>query len=196
MKRLLAALIASCLTQAIPAQTPPVLTLDQAQATALRNHPQIASARLNAQAADAIVTQVRSALLPAVTGSLTGAGAEADSAIAAGVLQTSALSTRVATGIGISQLLTDFGRTANLTESARLRATAQLRSVETTRAQILLRVDQAYYSTLAADTILKVARARLDMQRLTLRQVQALSDNGLKSTSKSALPRSLSPKPS
>jgi outer membrane protein len=158
------------------------LTLDQAEELAIRNHPGIASANLNAQAAGAAVTQVRSAFQPLVTGSLTTAGADRGTAIAAGTLQTSGLASRAATGIGFSQLVTDFGRTSSLVNSARLRAASQDRNIAVTRAQVLLQVEQAYYSVLAAEAVLKVAQARVEMQRVTLRQVKALAESSLKST--------------
>jgi outer membrane protein len=88
----------------------------------------------------------------------------------------------VAAGVTVSQLITDFGRTANLAESAKLRAAAQEQVVGNTRAAILIEVDQAYYQALAADTVLKVAQAVVDNRRLSLRQVQALAQSSLKST--------------
>ncbi len=165
-----------------PAQSIRPLTLEQAEELALKNHPRIASASLTAQAAGAAVTQVRSALLPVLTGNLTTVGADRDTAIAAGTLQTSGLASRAATGIGFSQLVTDFGRTSSLAASARFRAAGQDRNVASTRAQVLLQVDQTYYNVLAAEAVLKVAQARVEMQRLTLRQVRALAENSLRST--------------
>jgi outer membrane protein len=47
---------------------------------------------------------------------------------------------------------------------------------------VLLQVEQAYYAVLAANAVLSVAQARLDMQLLTLRQVRALAESSLKST--------------
>jgi outer membrane protein len=88
----------------------------------------------------------------------------------------------VAAGVTVSQLITDFGRTANLAESAKLRAAAQEQVVGNTRAAILIEVNQAYYQALAADTVLKVAQAVVDNRRLSLRQVQALAQSSLKST--------------
>ena len=88
----------------------------------------------------------------------------------------------MAAGITVSQLITDFGRTANLAESAKLRASAQGQIVGNTRAAILIEVDQAYYQALGAETVLRVAQAVVDNRRLTLRQVQALAQSSLKST--------------
>jgi hypothetical protein len=51
-----------------------------------------------------------------------------------------------------------------------------------TRAQVLVEVQQAYYQALAAQAVLKVAQATLDLRRLTLRQVTALAESALRST--------------
>jgi outer membrane protein len=175
-------LFLSFLAAVVSAQQPTRLTLDEAEHRALANHPKIASAAFNAQATGATVKQIKSAYQPLLTGNLTSVGADRDTSIAAGNLQTSGLASRAASGIGVSQLLTDFGRTSVLADSARLRAAAQDRNTATTRAQVLLQVEQAYYSVLASDAVLKVAQARLDMQRVTLRQVRALAASSLKST--------------
>ncbi len=163
-------------------QQPRHLTLEEAEQIAVSKHPRLASASLNAKAATVAVQQYKSAFQPLLTGNVTSAGADQGTAIAAGTLQTSGLASRAATGIGFSQLVTDFGRTSNLTASARLRAAAQDQNTTNVRAQILLAVDQAYYSVLAAESVLKTAQARVDMYRLSARQVRALADSGLRST--------------
>jgi outer membrane protein len=174
--------IVLCLTASAWAQAPRRLTLDEAEQLALRNHPRIASAALNVGAAEASAQQARAAYQPQLTANLTSAGADHNTAIGAGALQTSGLSSRVAMGFGVSQLLTDFGRTSQLEASARFRASAQEQNLGAVRAQVLLQVDQAYYAVLAADSVLQVARARLGAQRLTLRQVEALAASSMKST--------------
>ena len=82
----------------------------------------------------------------------------------------------------INQLLTDFGRTSNLVGAARLRAQASDENVVTSRAQILLNVEQSYYAVQAAAEVEQVAQAALDNRRLVLRQVRALAASQLKST--------------
>jgi outer membrane protein len=164
------------------AQPPKKLTLSEAEQIALRNHPRISSASLVAQAAKSVVTEARAPLYPMLSGNFTSVGAEHNTTLAAGTVQTSSLYSRVAAGVTVSQLITDFGRTSNLTETAKLRAAAQEQIVGNTRAAILVEVDQAYYEALAADTVLKVAQAVLDNRRLTLRQVRALAQSSLKST--------------
>jgi outer membrane protein len=164
------------------AQAPANLTLAEAQKIALQNEPRLASASLTAQAAGQQVKEARSAYFPTVAGNVTGVGAEEGTAVAAGALTTSSLSSRIASGLIVSQLITDFGRTKNLAGSAKLRAQAQDQNIITTRAQILLNVQQAYYAALAAQAVEGVAQAALDNRRLVLRQIDALAASSLKST--------------
>lgn len=167
---------------ALPAQDPPPVTLAQAQQIALRNHPRIASAELAAQASGFIVKEVRSAFYPTVSGNVTGVGTEHGSVLSAGAVTTSSIYSRQSSGVVANQLITDFGRTASLERSAKLREESQDRNITNTRAQVLLGVDQAYYRALASESVLKVARATLDLRRVTLRQVTALAQSALRST--------------
>ena len=167
---------------ALWAQPPPVVSLTEAQQIALRNHPRIASAELAAQASGFVLKQVRPAFYPTLSGNVTGVGTDRGSVLSAGAVTTSSIYSRQAEGLVANQLLTDFGRTASLEQSAKLRSAAQDRNVTNTRAQVLLGVNQAYYRELAAQSILIVARATLDLRRVTLRQVTALARSALRST--------------
>src|SRR5580658_2937596 len=102
------------------AQTP-VVTLEQAQQTALRNHPRIASAAFEAQASGFAVREAQSAYYPSLAGNVTGVGTEHGSVLSAGAVTTSSIFSRGSTGIVANQLITDFGRTGSLVESAKLR---------------------------------------------------------------------------
>lgn len=164
------------------AQAPRKLTLAEAEQTAVRNHPRLLSANLTAEAAKAVVTEARSAYFPTVSGNFTSVAAEHSSTLAVGAIQTSSLYSRVAAGITVNQLITDFGRTSNLAQTAKLRASAQEQWAGNARAAILIEVDQAYYQALGADSVLRVAQAVVENRRLTLKQVQALAQSSLKST--------------
>lgn len=166
----------------LPAQAPAKLTLADAQQIAIRNEPRLASASLVARAAGQAVNETRSAYFPTVSGNLTGVGAEEGTAVAAGALTTSSLSSRIASGVVVNQLITDFGRTSNLTRSARLREQSQDQNVILTRARILLDVQQAYYAALGSQAVARVAQAALENRRLVLRQITALAASALKST--------------
>ena len=158
------------------------LSLSEAEQIALRNHPRIGSANLLAQAAKAVVTESRAAYYPFVTGNFTSVGAQHNTTLGAGAVQTSSLYSRVAGGLTVGQLITDFGRTSSLAQAANLRASAQEQIVGNTRASVLIEVDQAYYQALAADTVLKVSQAVVQNRQLILRQVRTLAQSSLKST--------------
>jgi outer membrane protein len=164
------------------AQNPSAVSLAEAQQIALRNHPRIASAALAAEASGFAAKEVRSAYYPTLSGNVTGVGSEHNSTLSAGALTTSSIFSRAATGFTASQLVTDFGRTASLEQSAKLHNAAQNQNVTNIRAQVLIEVQQTYYQALASESVLKVAQATLDLRRLTLRQVGALAQSALRST--------------
>ncbi len=157
------------------------LTLTDAEAIAVKNHPQVSAALLNAAAANQVTTEVRSAFFPNVYGSVTGAGALSGSRVAAGALNNPIIYNRLAGGINVSQLVTDFGRTSNLTESSRLRAQAQAQTAQATQADVLLQVNHAYFTALRAQTVLRVAEETVKARQLVTDQVTELAGSKLKS---------------
>jgi len=163
------------------AQANQTLTLHQAEQIALQNHPQIQAAVNMAVASEARVTQARSAYYPTVYGSATGAYAENDSRIGAGALNNPVIYDRFAEGITASQLVTDFGRTHELVKSSSLHAQAQQENVVTTRADVLLQVDQSYFAVLKARAVLTVAQETVKARQLVSDQVTELEKNKIKS---------------
>ena len=161
---------------------PKKLTLAEAEAMALHNHPRAGSAALIAEAAKLGISEARAPFYPQASGFVTGVAAEHGSTLAAGTIQTSSLYSRLAAGIAVTQLITDFGRTGNLVASARSRAAAQDQNSANIRAAIRVVADQAYYQALASDAVLKTAQAVLENRQLLLRQVRALAQSSLKST--------------
>ena len=164
-----------------PAPTLQKLTLKQAETIAIANHPQIKAASFTAAAAEQVTTEVRSAYFPQVYGDLTGADAENRTRLAAGSLTTSQVFDRFASGLTVGQLLTDFGRTHRLSQSAGLRAGAERAGVVVTRADVLLLVDQAYFRTLKAQAVLTVAQETVKERQTVTDRVQALANAKLKS---------------
>jgi outer membrane protein len=158
------------------------LTLAEAEALALRNHPRLGAARYRADAAAATIAQARAAYLPTVYFQVTGMGADHGTVVAAGAITTSSVASRAATGFTINQLITDFGRTASLTRSAEMQAQAVSENVSATRAQILLQVRQAYFRQLLRQSVLRVAQETVEARGLSLRQVTALQKSDLRST--------------
>ncbi len=114
-------------------------------------------------------------------GNVTGADAKDGSRIAAGGLNNPIILDRVAAGVSVSQLLTDFGRTSDLVQTASLRAQALQQSAVTDRADVLLRVDRAYFSALRTQAILRVAQDTVGARQLVADQIGALAQSNLKS---------------
>ena len=176
-------LLAVVLFEAIPCtgQVSQSLTLPEAEQIAIQNHPQIRAATYLASAAAAQVTEVRSAYYPQVYGSLTGVEAEHNSRVAAGGLNNPIIYDRFAEGFSVGQLVTDFGRTYELVKSSSLRARAQQENVATTRAGVLLRLNQAYFAALKAQAVLQVAEQTVKSRQLVADQTSALQKSNLKS---------------
>jgi outer membrane protein len=162
-------------------QSAPVLTLKDAEALALKNHPQVQSAQYTALASNEAVREQLSAYYPTVYGSVTGSVADRDTRIGAGFITDSRLFNRFGQGITVDQLITDSGRTPNLVASSRLQASAAQQNVQATRYDVLLTVNQAFFETLRAQALLKVAQETVNERQVVADQVTALVNNKLKS---------------
>ena len=161
--------------------TPALLSVKEAQALALKNNPQISVGRLSALASQQVTREVRSTLWPTARIDLTAVDANPGSRIAAGALNNPVIYQRAAAGAMVSQLLTDFGRTTNLAASANLAAKAENQNALATKEQILLAVDQAFYSALQAQAVLTVAQQTVKDRQTVSDQVGALFKSKLKS---------------
>ncbi len=167
-------------TQSIPG-SPTLLSVKDAQALALKNNPQISVARLTALAAQQVTREARSALWPSAQIDLTAVDANPGSRITAGALNNPTVYQRAAAGASVNQLLTDFGRTANLIASANLAAKAENQNALATKEQILLAVDQAFYNALQSQAVLTVAQQTVNDRQTVSDQVGALFRSKLKS---------------
>jgi outer membrane protein len=165
------------------AEDSPQLTLQEAHEAALRSHPQISIADLKALAARQVTRQFRSALFPTLSGNVMAVGtANENTRLAAiGGLNNPSIFDRNAEGLVLSQLITDFGRTANLTGSAKLRAQAEANNAQATREQILLAVDGAFFAGQQAQSVILVAEQTVAARQSFLDQVGALATNKLRS---------------
>ena len=159
-----------------------VLSLADAEARTLKNQPRLAAEASRAQALAKRIQQTRSSYFPQVSGNLTAVQSNGDAAVSAGAVTTSSISTRVAGGVSLSQLVTDFGRTHELVRSSRFTAQAALQRTEDVRQQILRDVDEAYFATEAAESVRGTAQAVLTFRNTSLRQLTALAQAQLRST--------------
>ncbi len=181
MYRVTAGTILLILTHAVFGAGQQPLTLKQADDAAAQNHTRLNVARLTADPADQVSTEIHSAIMPNLITNFTGASALDNSRIAAGGLNNPVIYDRVATGMAVSQLITDFGRTSKLVKSSEFHAAAQKQVTDATRAQVLLDVDRAYFGVLRAQAILRVAVQTVKARQAVLDQVTELTNNKLKS---------------
>jgi outer membrane protein len=157
------------------------LTLQQAEAIAIKNNPQITIGKLNALVSQQNVREARSALLPNAYLSLTAVDSNPGSRITAGLLNNPTVYPRAAGGASITQLVTDFGRTTNLLSSSEYGARAEDQNAAATRADILLVVDQAFYHSLETKALVTVAEETVRARQTLVDKVQALTNAKLKS---------------
>lgn len=157
------------------------LSLKDAEDLAVKNNPQISVARLTALASRQVTREAKSSLWPTITGDITGVDAESGSRITAGALNNPIIYERAAGGLSVTQLITDFGRTANLISSASYSSKAQSENAIATNQQILLAVNQAFFNALQAQAVLTVAEETVTARSTVANQVGALYKNKLKS---------------
>jgi outer membrane protein len=157
------------------------LTIEEAEAIALKNNPEITIGRLRALQAREFVREARSALLPEANLSVTAVDANPGSRIAAGYLNNPILYPRAAAGATVNQLITDFGRTPNLVSSAQFQAKAEDQNAAATQQDVILAVDEAFFNTLETQALLKVAQDTVTTRQTLVDQVQALTNAKLRS---------------
>jgi outer membrane protein len=160
---------------------PPQLTLAEARAIALKNHPQVLASQASYLQADQMTRETRSAYLPTLNGNVTAAQAEINSRIGAGIINASSLFNHAGAGVTLTQLITDAGRTRNLVAHSNLEAQASRQDYQATRYDVVLAVDQAYYEVLLAEQLVTVAQQTVATRQTVVDQVSELTKNKLKS---------------
>jgi outer membrane protein len=159
----------------------PKLSLQDAHAMALKNHPRVLASQANYLRANEIITETRSAYYPGINGDVTGSQASDNARIGAGFLSDSRLFSRFGTGVTLSQLITDSGRTPNLVATSKLQAQASRQDYQATRYDVIAAVDQAYDETLLAKQLVTVAQQTVATRQTVVTQVGELTKNKLRS---------------
>jgi outer membrane protein len=164
-------------------QVPPVLTLAQAQAIAVQEHPNLRSRDLDVAAAQQAVNVAKAPFAPQVNATAVTALTPPGTRISAyGGINDPTVIQRGAFGIGISQYISDFGRTRDLVRAAELDLQGQAAARDASRDLVLLNVTEAYYEVLRANALLIVAEQTQAERRTFLRLLTALQHAGLRST--------------
>jgi outer membrane protein len=159
----------------------PPLSLAQARAMALKNHPQIQASQATALRAGQLTREVRSAYYPTLNGDITSAQAEVNSRLGAGVINDPRLFNHVGLGVTLSQLVTDLGRTHNLVANSNLQAQASNQDLQATKYDVTLGVAQAYYEVLLAQQVVRIAQQTVQARQTVVDQVNELTKSKLKS---------------
>jgi outer membrane protein len=171
-----------CAWQVYGQAGPPVpLKLSDAEALALKNHPQVLAAQNETFAENQRIVESRSAYYPFVDGEVTGSAGNLGARIGAGFISDSRLFDRFGDGVQINQLISDFGRTANLVSQMKLQAGAAEQNYQAARYDVLLGVNQAYFNALRSQALVKVAQETVTARQLLADQVTALAQNQLRS---------------
>lgn len=161
--------------------SPMRLTRKDAEQLAIKNNPRISVGRLLALAQHQVYRETKSAELPTFNGNITAVDANEGSRIGAGALNAPRLLEHAGAGVTLSQLLTDFGRTSNLVSASKLRDKAQIANALATTEDIVLATDQAFYTALENQALLKVAQQTVDTRQSVEHQIDELAKNNLKS---------------
>jgi outer membrane protein len=171
------------LTIPLLAQTggPVQLQLSDAEALALKNHPQVLAAQNETFAQNQRITEASSAYYPSVNGEFTGSAGNYGARIGAGFISDSRLFDRFGDGVQINQLISDFGRTQSLVSQSRLQANASEQDYQAARYNVLLRVNQAYFGALRSQALIKVAQKTVDARQFQASQITELARNNLRS---------------
>jgi outer membrane protein len=161
----------------------PELTLEQAHEAALRDHPLIHVGDLKALVMRQNARQAQAGFFPNLSANVVAVGtAKENTRLAAnGGLNNPSIFDRNAEGLMLSQLITDFGRTANLAGSAKLQAEAAADNAQATREQILLAVDAAFFAAVQAQSVTRVAEQTITNRQAFLDQVNELAKVKLRS---------------
>jgi outer membrane protein len=166
-----------------PSSLPQRLSLVDAQRFALQAHPMIASEGFRAEASGETVKATRAELYPQIYGAANRVFGGANTRITAppsGITDPSIFA-RGAAGIGVSQLITDFGRQSDLIAASEAALRAEQDVVQSTHDTVLFKATQAYYDVLRAQALLDVARQTVKSRSTLNDQVAALRSAKLKS---------------
>ncbi|HWZ25210.1 MAG TPA: TolC family protein [Verrucomicrobiae bacterium] len=157
------------------------LTLQQAEAIALKNNPQITIGKLQYLVSRQNVRETRAALLPSAYLSVTGVGATTNARVLAGALNNPTVFDRAAVGVTVNQLITDFGRTTNLVSSSEFEAKAQDKWALANTSDIILAVDQTFFNAVETKALVTVAQETVRARQTFVDKIQALTNAKLKS---------------
>jgi outer membrane protein len=159
------------------------LTWEQAIRTGLDKHPLIKFAQHEVRESEATVKQIESANYPQVTGVYANTGGNARVLANLGVSGSLPKPVTYLTtpGVRVDLLITDFGRTAHMVLSQKSLAKSAERTVLTTKALVVLKVQQAYLTCLKQQRLVTIAREIFKERELIRQQTEIFHRQQLRS---------------
>ena len=176
----------------LPAPGKP-LTLDRVRAIALKFHPSLVANKETVIANKSLVEQALAAYYPqvnfnnsytALTTNFSTSPVNAPSGGAVGLPSTApdryrwTFTNIVSTGLVATQTIYDFGRTANAVNINRENVASSQENVSITRLTVILNADQAYYSVLQTERLIKVAEDTVKQTQEHLDQAKGFYQAG------------------
>lgn len=161
--------------QPLFAATP--LTLDEAVAAALKNHPQISEARENLLGAEARSGQAFAGYYPQI--SFAADWSRGQSFIAA--QENIKLLEATTAGLYLKQTIYDFGRTSGAADAARSNRDVAGKALAVTRQDLTLRVKSAFYLLLAAEKQVVAVTKTVTAREAVFHQAQEFFSQGIRS---------------
>ncbi|MEW5948775.1 MAG: TolC family protein [Thermodesulfobacteriota bacterium] len=160
-----------CAEGSIPFKEGDVLTLTQCVEIALKNQPTLKAARSSVEAGQARVTQSKADYLPQI--SLNSAYDRVHTEFSGRWMSAGGTTSNYSSGVNLTQLFYDFGRTGGKIEASRQNLTmSEYEALDVIQA-VILNVEQAYYNLLKSQRLLSVAEETIRQREEHLKQAQA-----------------------
>lgn len=148
-----------------------VLALPQCLEIALKNQPTLKAARSSVEASQARVTQSKADYLPQI--SLQSAYDRVHTEFSGRFMSSGGTTSNYSSGVNLTQLFYDFGRTGGKIEASRQNLTmSEYEALDVIQA-VILNVEQAYYNLLKSRKLLSVAEETIRQREEHLKQAQA-----------------------
>lgn len=162
---------------------PPTLTLEEAIKNGIVEHPLIQAAQHGALEAQAVTQQIASVNYPQVSGILSNSLGNTRVLSNLGISGSLPKPTNYMTdpGVRVDLLITDFGRTAHKILASRARSASAAKQVLTSKALVVLNVQQTYLACLKQLKLVAVTRNVLAERKLIRDQAESLSRHQLRS---------------
>lgn len=175
MKRFALAILA-LLISAPPLWAAAPLTLDEALAMALKQHPQVVGAKENLHGAEARTGQALAGYYPQI--SIAADWSKGRTFLTP--LESIKTTEANIEGVYLKQTIFDFGRTAAAVAAARAGSDAAGRAVAVTRQDLALRVKSAFYLVLAAEKQVTAVKETVTARQEIFRQAREFFNQGIR----------------